>query len=359
MARLTVRSADPGSEPGWDDFVRAHPRATPFHLSVYTKVLHRAYRARPVSLVARDDGGRLRGVMPLVYSNGLVSEPRLDALSVAPSAGPLGQTRADEVILLRAARELMVARGARRLTTRSRVEGYERDVPELAVKPAYPSWAMPLPEDPETLRARWKKTSKNVFRSVKKAEAGSLRIREADSTRDLVRFYRIYLATMKRHGSLPRSLREFVLSQRLLGPIGAYRLWLVEQDAELAAGGMFYLVNGTLELIYNASDARFRDARPNHALYWHAMKWAIEHKLTTFDFGIAEPGDSLAIFKQQWGAEEVPIYRYVAGGAAKTERLQSTHGAVQGERPGLVGRAWHATPLPLTAVAGDVIYRWL
>ena len=85
--------------------------------------------------------------------------------------------------------------GARRLEA----PGYERE--EIL-----PRWVVELPEDLEALRAGWRKTSNNLFRSLKKADAAGLAFREGDSTRDLRSFHRLYVATMRGHRSLPRTL---------------------------------------------------------------------------------------------------------------------------------------------------------
>jgi hypothetical protein len=359
---LRIALTDP-RDPGWDEFVRAHPRTTPYHLSAYAEILRRAYRVRPVYLAAHDGDGLLRGVLPLVEARGrLVSERRLNSLSFVRTAGPLGLERADEVELLRAALAFTRGRGIPRLTVRSTVAGFEDDVQELAVEPSTPSWRLELPRDPDELRAAWRKGSKNLHRNLAKAEKGPVRVHERASRADVLAFYRLYLATMQRHGAVPHSPAEFLLARRLLGPAGVHRLLVAEHDGAMVAGAVFYVHGGTIELLYNASDERHRDLRPNHAIYWHAIRWAIAQGLSGFEFGSASLGTGLADFKAQWGAVAVPVsmYSFRAGGAgAVVDRLVGAHDAVQDESPSLMGRAWRSTPLPLTALAGHLASRWL
>ena len=158
------------------------------------------------------------------------------------------------------------------------------------------------------MRAGWRKTSNNLFRSLKKADKAGFEFREGTCARDCADFYRLYLHTMRKHRTLPRRLRQLELTRDLLGP-GEFRLFLVEHDGRLAAGGVFHVFGGTVELIYNGSDDGMLDLRPNHALYWNVIRWAPSRVSDTFDFGEASPTTSLGRFKSQW-AEPVPNYRY-------------------------------------------------
>jgi hypothetical protein len=361
VAPLRIRRIDAG-DPAWDEFVGHHPRTSPYHLAAYARVLSRAYRLRPAHLAARGPGGVLQGVLPLLEArHRVVSEDRLNSLSFVRTAGPLGVDRAAEVELLRAALAFAHQRGIARLTVRSTQAGYEHDVPELSMELSAPSWRLELPSDPAELRSGWRSSSKNLHRNLAKAEKAPLRIREAAGRADVLRFYRLYLATMQRHGAVPHSPVEFLSAERALAPSRAYRLLLAEADGAMVAGAVFLVHAGTMELLYNASDDRARDLRANHALYWAAIRAAIAEGIVAFDFGSAAAGSSLADFKAQWGAVAVPVhmYGYRTGEGAVVDRLVGAHTAVQEESPSLLRRAWRATPLPATALAGHVAARWL
>lgn len=56
---------------------------------------------------------------------------------------------------------------------------------------------------------------------------------------------------------------------------------------------MFHAFGDALELIYNASEPESQAHAPNFALYWEAMRWAIEAGFRRFDFGGALEGTSL------------------------------------------------------------------
>jgi hypothetical protein len=362
MATVTPIDATDGR---WDRYVRGHERAGVYHLGAWPRILRAAYGFRP-SCLALEEGGELRGVLPLMRSRGLVSGRRLRSLPVVPAAGPLADTRDGEAELLRAACRL-ADEGSKALLLLSREDGYEELVPQLVRKPKHPTWIVPLPSDPEELRAAWRKGSKNLHRSLNKADKSGVSVREGGSAADLRAFYRLYMGTMKAHHSLPRSYRQLSIARDLLGPPGVFRVFIAEHEGDPIAAGVFHCFRGTIELLYNGSTAAKLDLRPNHALYWHVIRWGIETGYRHFDFGQAKPDSQLERFKAQWSAERVPEYRYdyvVHPSAARADSLRHTAdrmGRAGGasRREELIAKVWDHTPLGITRMAGALAYRLL
>ena len=344
-------------DPRWDAYVRAHPRATIYQLGAWARVLGEAYRFEPRYLALEGDDGRLHGVLPLLYKKGLVSDARVRSLPVFPAGGPLADTHDQEIALVLAARDS--ALGDARVLAVISPHDYSAGLPDFVADDLPPRWMVGV-ADPTALRAGWRKTSNNLFRSLKKADKAGFRFREGDAGRDLRRFYRLYLHTMRKHRTLPRSLRQVKLARDLLAP-GEFRLFVVERDGVIAAGGVFHVFGGTVELIYNGSDDAALDLRPNHALYWNVMCWAAEQGHETFDFGEASPTTSLGRFKSQW-ADPVPNHRYTwrAGGApSRAESMAAASYEVEQEGGGFVAAAWRRAPIQLTRIGAALAYRYL
>ena len=349
---------DPLADPRWDAYVRAHPRWTVYQLGAWAEILRAAYRFEPRYL-ALEDAGTLRGVLPLLYKKGLLSDARLRSLPVFPAGGPLGDSREDEVALIGAARDAAADAGAHALAVISPAD-YIGDLEGFTADLLPPRWVVEVGDDPDALRAGWRKTSNNLFRSLRKADKAGFRFREATADPDLRAFYRLYLRTMRKHRTLPRSLRQLRLTRDLLGP-GEFRLFVVEREGRLAAGGVFHVWGDTVELIYNGSDDALLDLRPNHALYWSVIRWCAAHGHRLFDFGEASPTTSLGRFKSQWAAP-VPNHRYTWRAASEPSRAESMAAAsyaVEQGGGGLVARAWERTPVQLTRLGAAVAYRYL
>jgi hypothetical protein len=350
---------DPLTDARWDVYVRAHPRWTVYQLGAWAQILRGAYRFEPRYL-ALAEGAELRGVLPLLYKKGLVSDARVRSLPVFPAGGPLGDSRADEVRLIEAARHAAAVSGASALAVISPAD-YAADLEDFVTDSLPPRWIVRVGDDPDALRAGWRKTSDNLFRSLKKADRAGFSFREAGGKGDLRRFYRLYLRTMRKHRTLPRSLRQLELTRDLLGP-DEFKLFLVEHQGRLAAAGVFHLFRDTVELIYNGSDDALLDLRPNHALYWEVIRWCAEHGYAAFDFGEASPTTSLGRFKSQW-ADPVPNYRYTWRAGAEPSRAEAIaavgYGAERSGRESLIARIWAHTPVQLTRLAAGVAYRYL
>jgi hypothetical protein len=356
-----VALGDPSTDQRWDPFVRAHPRATPYHLAAWAQVLATAYRLEPVYLALEDDEDQIHGVFPIMRSHGIITGTRLNSLPELQWGGPLAATTEDEFRLVAAACRLVESGKAKRFLMRSTQAGYEPSVPGLAWRPAPPTWQVELGPDFESFRKRLKAHSKNAFRSLGKAEAAGITVRAATSEADLKRFYRLYLETMRKHRSIPRAYRQFVISWRLLAPQGVMQLLLAEREGRLLAGGVFNRLGDTVDLMYNASDARYLDLRPNHAIYADAIRRAIESGYQHLDLGGAKPGSSLAGFKQQWCADPVPLFTYalhVGATEGTAKRALQVKSRVRTDDSWSLTKAWERIPLLVTRVAGRLIYRY-
>jgi serine/alanine adding enzyme len=366
IAAGALVAIDPVTDHRYDEFVSGCSRAGAYHAGAWARILSSAYGARPRYLALADDEGELKAVLPLMASRGAVSGRRLRSLPVVPFAGPAGTSLDAEAALAGAACRVADERGTP-LMMNARTPGYEEHVPQLRCVTVNPTWVTPLTGDADGLRRGWKKSSNNLFRSIAKSEKAGIRVREGQGDSDLRDFYRLYLGTMRRHRSLPRAWRQMKLDQSMLGPSGVFRLFIAEHESRPVAAAIFHAFGDTVDLLYNGSDDSARDLRPNFALYWHAINWAIEHGYRRFDWGEAQEGGPLSRFKAQWSADRVAAYRYDynpsgAPGESRADRIRNTHDVF--DAPGERGRGqravdavWARTPLTLTRAAGSLVYR--
>lgn len=362
MSSLEVVAVDPAAEPGWDGFVSDHPQATAYHLAAWVEILRSSYRFQPLCRVLRDEAGTVRGVLPLLLKRGPISGRQVHSLPVVPTGGPLAEDAAGARMLARDACELARERRCA-LIIRSRLDSLADAHAGIDAYPRPPSWVLGLDgfDEREWLSSR----RSNLRRSVNIAERSGLRFRESDSEEDLRRFYHLYLVTMRGHGKLPRLYRQLRLSREALGPPGVFRLFVVEDESRMVAGGVFHAFGNTVELLYNASDRRALKSRPNHLLYRRVMAWARQHAYDKLDFGFAWPGTSLGAFKAQWGAEPLAEHGYCFAPEGSRARAGTGRPAPTEADPAiesdarLVERAWAKAPLSATRVAATLVYRYL
>lgn len=361
-----VVELDPALDERWDAFVRRHREASVYHLGAWAQILRAAYGYRPCYLGLEALDGTLLGGLPLMRTRGPLTGRRLRTLPVVPAAGPLGLSDDDLATLMAAAADRADAERVKVWTLHTRRGELERLAPGLRWVPKHPTYVMPLGDDPDAVRRRWKKSASNIFRSVKKAEKEGVVVREGTEPRDLRAFYELYARTMRRRRVLPRPYRQMAAAREHL-PAGVFRLFLAEHGGEVVAGALWHSFGQTLDLLYAGSDERRLDARPNHALYWHAIRWGTEQGHTELDLGHAKPGSGLAQFKESWGTSPVQEYRYDYVPGSPRTSLHATDTSknviaparlLEGrESSSLLARAVERTPLRVLSAAGRVAYR--
>jgi hypothetical protein len=362
MTGASVVQIDPLADSRWDEFVLAHPSSSVYHLGMWSRILRSSYGFKSVYLALQADG-RLEGVLPVMSTRGLFTGKRLRSLPAVGSVDPLAGSADGKAALLDAACSLTLEQGARSWTLHAREPGYERLAERLGVGRRFTTFVAALPDDAEALRAGWKKTSNNLWRSLRRADQAGVSVREGRSEGDLKRFYAMYCETMRRHRSLPRSYRMLSMARRSLSDMGLYRLLLAEHDGEVIAGGVFCAYRDTVDLVFNASSERHLRLSPNHAVYWSAISWAIERGYRYYNMGEAPVDGSLGRFKAQWGGEPVARFRYdfkaqEGAGAAEAMRSASARLDAGDQRESRLSRVWGATPLLATRVAGQLVYRF-
>ena len=355
----TLVEVDPTTDPRWDSLVRTHRDAGAYHLGAWAKVLRRAYGDEPRYLAVESSDGSLLGGLPLVCTRGIVTGRRMRSLPVLPPAGPLADSDEDLRMLIDGACRLTEDANARVWVLHTRRGELEAAAPQLRWVPKHPTYVLSLDRDLDELRRGWKKSASNLFRSLKKADKAGISIREGTEKSDLDAFYELYARTMRRRRVLPRPYRQLAAARELL-PEGVFRLHLAEHEGQVVAGALWHSFKGTLDLLYQASDERHLDARPNHALYWHAFRMAAESGHAEIDLGHANPASDLAKFKTQWGAEPIQEYRYDFVPGAVPEAGPRLASMAEGrESTSLVARAIERAPLSALRLAARVAYRRL
>ena len=116
------------------------------------------------------------------------------------------------------------------------------------------------------------------------------------------------------------------------------------------AGAMFLAHMGARQWDPWASSLRRYFALcPNQVLYWEAIRRGIARGARWFDMGRSQWDSGTFRFKQQWGAEPVPLYyQYVLGRARTVPTLEGQQHAFD-----LATRVWKRLPLALAGPLGE------
>ena len=307
MTLAVTRFDGPAAE--WDGFVRAAPGWTHFHLAGWRSVIERVHGHECPYLAARDEAGRLAGVLPLVrvksrlFGHFLVSMPFLNY------GGPLGGDAATAALASHAvglARET----GARLLELRSRAA-----LPvDLPVSHRKITVVLDLPPgDPDALFGKLKAKLRSQIRRPQK-EGVVVRF----GPEQVGAFFDVFAHHMRDLGTptQPRRLFETIAAQ--FGEEAWFGCaYLGERPIACGCG---FRWGGEFEMTWASALVEFNQVAPNMLLYWAFLERAAKEGLTQFNFGRCTPGGGTHRFKQQWGGRDEPLfwYQHAARGAAAT-----------------------------------------
>jgi len=164
--------------------------------------------------------------------------------------------------------------------------------------------------DEELLAAMKSKTRYNIRLAQKRGVA----VRLGTAGEDLERLYALYAETAVRDGFVIRPRDYYMRAWGGFVAAGLAQPLLAEVDGQAVAGIIVFRFGRCAWYLYGMSSSAHREAMPNHALQWEAIRWARDTGCDTYDFwgapDTADPEDPL------WG-----LYRFKEGFGARHLRL--------------------------------------
>jgi len=336
-----VVSADVGAEE-WDRFVATCPDRTAYHEWRWRGIIERAFGHRTAYLAARRDGA-IAGVLPLVLFRSPLFGRFVVSLPFVNYGGVLADDEPAGAALLAAAERLGREGGFSHLELRHLTHRFA---------------ALPCKEHKVTMRLRlaasteraWTEMDRKVRNQIRKAEKSGLAV-AAGGRESLDAFYAIFAHNMRDLGTPVYARRFFAEVLDALGDRAV--VVVVSRDGAPVASGIAVVTGDTVEVPWASSLAAFRSTCPNHLLYWFVIQWAIERGLRVLDFGRSTPNEGTFHFKQQWGAEPVPLYwEYSLFRSAALPDLSPKNPKLR-----MMVELWKRCPLWLTIVLGPHVVR--
>jgi CelD/BcsL family acetyltransferase involved in cellulose biosynthesis len=303
----------------WLEFVSSSQDALPYHHPAWAEVFAECYGFRTFALAVVDADGRISAGLPVAEVGVPFRGRRWVSLPFTDFLPPLAE---DDDALGRLVEEVSSQRkraGIRAVELRAEV-----NLP--GVHPVAESFAhvLRLQADPQAVFETFKRSQ--VQGAIQKAEREGVKVRRAETSRDLTHlFFALHAETRRRHG-IPVQPRRFfeLLWTRIVEPGLGYVL-LAEVDGRTIAGAVFLAWNGTV--VYKYSAARREDSRyrPTNLIIWNAIREACEQGGQTFDFGRTDAGnEGLLAFKRGWGTEERPLIYTAIGDEAPASSERSS-----------------------------------
>jgi serine/alanine adding enzyme len=278
----------------WDAYTAPHPDATGYHTWAWRHVFKDALGHDSIYLIARANAA-IVGVLPLVFIKSPIFGRTLTSLAFLNYGGVVADSE-------NAARGLLDAAG--QIARRERCGHVElrhigRKFPSLPCRQHKVTMLLPLES------GMWERLDRKVRNQVRKAQKSDLTVERGD-VRLLPEFYTVFARNMRDLGTPVYSPRLF--EQVLLRFPDRANLHVVRLAGKPVAAGLTYRTAGRVEVPWASSIRDYNALCPNHLLYWSVIESAVERGCDTLDFGRSTPNEGTYKFKEQWGAQPVPLH---------------------------------------------------
>jgi FemAB-related protein (PEP-CTERM system-associated) len=284
----------------WDEFVQSNLAATGYHLIGWKKILEKTFGQRTAYLLARNGKGEVRGILPL----SLLSSRIFGTFAVSlPAVNYGGVVTDDEVVrrrLLEAAKDITMKSSAAHLELRQRHE-LPIDWPCKQTKVAM------LLQLPNCYDELWSKFPSKLRSQIRRAQKEGMTTK-IGGVELIYEFYKVFSRNMRDLGTPVYSRRWFEEILKTF-PESALICSVFLQNQPIAAG-FLYGFRDRLEIPWASANRKYNRLAPNMLLYSTVLQYACEAGYRLFDFGRSTAGSATYRFKEQWGAQPVPLYWY-------------------------------------------------
>jgi len=334
----------PDSGRTWRRIVESSSGAGLAHAPEWLPIIQRSYGHDPFYLSAEDEEGGA-AVLPAF----VVRRPFLGAVVTSmpflDHGGPCGSSPALRRILI----EHLMAE-ARGIGAKS-IELRSSECIDFGVRPAEHkvNMCLTIPADADSL---WHRLDKDVRYQVRKAERTGLSV-ESGGAELLASFYNVFAVRMHELGS-PVHASRFLLA--VLEHFGTRaRVMLVRKGTTVVGGLMTIAFKDRLAVPWASCLKEYFSLCPNMLLYWEALRRACLAGFRRFDFGRSTRDSGTHRFKQQWGAEEEPLFWYSIPIASSASPRAPDLGAGMS----FLSKTWQHLPLSVTRHVGPRLRGYL
>lgn len=305
---LDVKICDPSVDEHWDHFVANHPFGWICQMRVWKEILEDSFKhLKPSYLCLREKAtGRIRAALPLFHVNSWITGNRLVSLPFATLCDPLVISKEEFTQLSDAAMTLKEKTGCKYLEIRIFQAGKFVSDCHMCIQGGYKHHYIALNKSTHELMNSFHRTT--VRQRIRKAEKVGLEVYEAKGEADVEEFYRLHVNSRRRL-LLPPHPYTFIRNiWQKLQPLGMISLLLAKKDGRNVAAVMCFKFKGRVSCEYSVVDDRFMHLKPNHLLFWIAIKNAKQEGYSIFDFGrTPTQHQGLIDFKRRWGTREIDL----------------------------------------------------
>ncbi|MFB6165666.1 MAG: GNAT family N-acetyltransferase [Haloarculaceae archaeon] len=342
-SRLTVESCS--DRAAWDEFVE-RVDGPPFALWGWGEAVEE-YGHDRWHLVARD-GGEIVGALPVYRLRSRLFDTKLVSPPFGERASVLLAEEADESArahLLERVRELADSLGVDFVSLRG---ADLRDPASFEHRQRFVTFSVDLTEGPDAV---WDGIRDSRRRQIRQArDDPALAFSVGDSAADLREYFRLYLRSVRGHGTPPHRFSFYRRLWEELASSDNLRIGLIRKDGAVINGIIDLVQGSTVHQWGVVTDHEYRDRNGGSYLLWKSLEWAAEAGHDAYEFGRTREGTGVYTFKKSFGGEKrwYDDYHYFPGEAVDLPDPDD-----DSFEP--LKRAWRRLPVPVTRVLGPPI----
>ncbi len=345
---ISIRQATQQDKFKWDDYVLSQNEGSPYHLFAWKEAIEDAYGHETLYIMAEDDRGKIQGALPFVMVKAPFMQGELVSQPFCDYAGVLSETENIRELLVDYAID-HVCRTDSKMEIRSRYPDAILEKRLVLIDSIFKTrMVLELPDSSENLMKSFKSKLRSQIRKPQKEGLtfvwGSL-----DTAKD---FYGVFSRNMRDLGSPVHSF-GFITSVMQYFQSRA-KMGIVYQGKDPIGAGIILLGKDTVCIPWASTLKEYNKLSPNMLLYWHFLEYASDNGFRYFDFGRSTPGEGTYKFKEQWGAQPVPLCWYGQARGNK-KRKSETQRTLRRK----VEFVWSRIPLPLTNLLGPYIRKYI
>jgi FemAB-related protein (PEP-CTERM system-associated) len=296
--RVSTVSRDAIDAQLWDEYANRVAGGTAYHLYGWRHVIESTFEHKTCYIAARSDSGSVIGILPLAqlksraFGNMLVSLPFFNYGGICADSAEVRDALLEAAI---------------RMAADEKVDFLELRHDEdwcqgLPKKTSKVTMRLALPPSSDDL---WKSFPSKLRSQIQKARKEGLTAL-VGREEQLDAFYDVFSANMRDLGTPVYSKSFFRnILHRFPEQTWISTVYLREQPI---ASGFLVGFKDRLEIPWASAARAFNRLNPNMLLYWSCLEFACRSGYGVFDFGRSTPGEGTFRFKQQWGAQPIPLF---------------------------------------------------